>query len=338
MAFKDLFKFNKGKTTFIFVGGKGGVGKTSVSSSTALWLAKQGKKTLIVSTDPAHSLSDSLEIQINSYPKEIKTNLFAVEIDPDVAMEQKQAELNSQKAMSTGEKALGLDMLSEQLDLASSSPGADEAAAFDVFLAVMTTNEYDFVVFDTAPTGHTLRLLSFPDIMDSWVGKMMKIRTKLGAATSAFKNILPFMASSNDSQSTADLEETKRKINEAKKVLSDPDRTTFKMVLIPEEMSIYESERAMESLNKYDITVDGIIVNQVMPDIDGCDFCHSRHKLQQKRLSLINQKFINQEIAEIPLFKDEVKGEEKLYNLADILYEDKDNTEVKKSTSQLKKS
>ena len=89
MAFRDYFKFNKDKTTFIFVGGKGGVGKTSVSSATALWLAEQGKKTLIVSTDPAHSLADSLEVPIGNYPREIKTNLFAVEIDPDEAMAQK---------------------------------------------------------------------------------------------------------------------------------------------------------------------------------------------------------------------------------------------------------
>lgn len=173
MAFKDLFKFNKDKTTFIFVGGKGGVGKTSISSATALWLANQGKKTLIVSTDPAHSLSDSLEVPIGAYPREIKTNLYAVEIDPDEAMAQKQSQLEAQKASSSPDALGGLDFLTDQLDLASSSPGADEAAAFEVFLSVMTSNEYDVVVFDTAPTGHTLRLLTFPEIMDSWVGKIM---------------------------------------------------------------------------------------------------------------------------------------------------------------------
>lgn len=335
MAFKDLLKFKKDKTTFIFVGGKGGVGKTSISSATALWLAKQGKKTLIVSTDPAHSLSDSLEVPIYPYPREIKTNLFAVEIDPVVAMEQKQAALEAQKAASSGNSLMGLDMLGEQMDLASSSPGADEAAAFEVFLSVMTTNEYDAVVFDTAPTGHTLRLLSFPEVMDSWVGKMMKIKAKLGSAANAFKNVLPFMDADENIQSTKELEETKNQIDEAKKVLSDPERTTFKMVVIPEEMSIYESERALGALENYNITVDSIIVNQVMPDISDCDFCHSRHKLQQKRLALIDQKFSQQEIAQIPLFKDEVKGEEKLYNLAEILYEGKDNDEVKQDAIQL---
>lgn len=335
MAFKDYFKFNKDETTFIFVGGKGGVGKTSVSSATALWLANQGKKTLIVSTDPAHSLSDSLEVPIGSYPREIKSNLFAVEIDPDEAMAQKQAVLDAQKATSSKDQMMGLDMLSDQLDLASSSPGADEAAAFEVFMSVMTSNEYDVVVFDTAPTGHTLRLLSFPEVMDSWVGKLMKAKAKLGSAANSLKNIIPFMDADDDFQSTEELEQTKKQIDQAKAVLSDPERTTFKMVVIPEEMSIYESERALEALEKYDMVVDSVIVNQVMPDISDCDFCHSRHKLQQKRLALIDQKFPDQYITQVPLFKDEVKGQDKLMNLAEILYEEKDNEEVKQEAIQL---
>ena len=335
MAFKDIFKFKKGQTTFIFVGGKGGVGKTSISSATALWLANQGKKTLIVSTDPAHSLSDSLEVTIGHYPVQINENLYAVEIDPDKAMEEKQRDLESRKSTASPEQLMGLDFLGEQMDLASASPGADEAAAFEVFLSVMTSNEYDVVVFDTAPTGHTLRLLSFPEVMDSWVGKLMKAKAALGNATNALKNIIPFMDADEDIQTRQELENTKKQIDEAKAVLSDPERTTFKMVVIPEEMSIYESERAIEALNKYDITTDSIIVNQVMPDISDCDFCHSRYMLQQKRLALIDQKFKDQVVAQVPLFKDEVKGQEKLLKLAEILYEGKDNDEVKPNVIQL---
>ena len=107
------------------------------------------------------------------------------------------------------------------------------------------------------------------------------------------------------------------------------------MVVIPEEMSIYESERALEALEKNEMNVDSVIVNQVMPDICDCDFCHSRHKLQQKRLALIDQKFANQHVAEVPLFKDEVKGQDKLLNLAHILYDDKDNDEVTQEAIQL---
>ena len=328
MAFRDYFKFNKDKTTFIFVGGKGGVGKTSISSATALWLAEQGKKTLVVSTDPAHSLSDSLEVPIGHYPREIKTNLYAVEIDPDEAMAEKQNALEAQKDTASGDMLGGLDFLTDQMDLASSSPGADEAAAFELFMGVMNSEEYDVVVFDTAPTGHTLRLLSFPEVMDSWVGKMMMLKAKLGSATNALRKIMPFMDEIDDPQTSEDLKRTKEQIDQAKEILSDPDRTTFKMVVIPEEMSIYESERALEALGKHDITVDSVIVNQVMPDICDCDFCHSRHKLQQKRLALIDQKFPNQHVAQVPLFKDEVKGQEKLLKLAHILYDDEDNDEV----------
>ena len=329
MEIKDIIKFKDDKTTFIFVGGKGGVGKTSISAATALWTAKKGKKTLIVSTDPAHSLSDSLETNISHYPVLIRENLYAVEIDPNIAMEQKQAELDSQKSVASPDQAMGLDILGDQLDLASSAPGADEAAAFDVFLQVMTTNEYDIVVFDTAPTGHTLRLLSFPELMESWVGKMINVKTKLGSFTNAFKNLIPFM-DGDDPGATEDLEETKRKIDEAKIVLSNPDQTTFKMVVIPEEMSIYESERAIEALTKFNMTTDSIIVNQIMPDIDNCDFCKSRYSLQQKRLSLIHQKFQDKTIAEIPLFKEEVKGIKKLDELAKVLYEGKPHDEIEK--------
>ena len=330
MGFRDLFTFKKGETTFVFIGGKGGVGKTSISAATAIWMAKEGKKTLVVSTDPAHSLSDSLETRIGHSPTLIMPNLYAVEIDPEIAMEQQQAELENKKSLATGEEAMGLDMLTDQLDLASSAPGADEAAAFEIFLQVMTTNEYDVVVFDTAPTGHTLRFLSFPDLMDSWVGKMIKVKTRLGSLASSFKNLVPFMGDDDDSQSTAELEETKKKIDEAKKIMSNPERTTFKMVVIPEEMSIYESDRAMEALAKNNMTVDGVVVNQIMPDIDNCDFCQARHKLQQKRMALIRQKFSHQTIAEIPLFKEEVKGIAKLEEVAEILYEGKTPEEVEK--------
>jgi arsenite-transporting ATPase len=102
------------------------------------------------------------------------------------------------------------------------------------------------------------------------------------------------------------------------------------MVVIPEEMSIHESDRAMESLGKNHMTVDGVVVNQVMPDIDNCDFCQARHKIQQKRLALIRQKFSHQTIAEIPLFKEEVKGIAKLEEVAKVLYEGKSSEDVKK--------
>ena len=244
MAFTDLVTFNKKKTTFIFIGGKGGVGKTTVSAATALWCARVGKKTLIISTDPAHSLGDSFDRVIKHVPTPITQNLEAIEIDPDRAMDEYKEKMQMQQKYND---ALG--MFSEQFDVMSSSPGIDEVASFDKFMQYMNTDEYDVIIFDTAPTGHTLRLLSFPEMMDSWMGKMIKTKKSLGAAAQKLKNIIPFMGSdeAEDAQSMEELERAKKEIEKAREVLTDPSRTTFKTVLIPEEMSIYESQRSMEA-------------------------------------------------------------------------------------------
>jgi len=322
MAFKDLFRFNKGKTTFVFIGGKGGVGKTTVSAATALWLADEGKKTLVISTDPAHSLSDSFEKNIGHDPTPIAENLFAAEIDPEVAMKDYQAKMKEQQALNPG---MDMGMLEDQMDMASMAPGIDETAAFDKFLQYMTTDEYDIVIFDTAPTGHTLRLLTFPEMMDSWVGKMIKIRRQVGSMAKAFKNIMPFMGDEEEEdRALEDMEESKKQIRAARGVLSDPNRTSFKMVVIPEEMSIYESERAMEALKKNNMFADGVIVNQIQPEEADCEFCRARRKIQEKRLETIKQKFGEQVIAQIPLFEEEVKGIDRLRGVAQILYQDEE--------------
>ncbi|CDG64176.1 MAG: arsenite/tail-anchored protein-transporting ATPase [Methanobacterium sp.] len=318
MAIKDLFNFNKGKTTFVFIGGKGGVGKTTVSASTALWLADQGKKTLVISTDPAHSLSDSLERHLEHNPTPIGENLWAAEIDPEVAMQDYQAKMKEQQALNPG---MDMGMMQDQMEMATMSPGIDEAAAFDKFLQYMTTDEYDVVVFDTAPTGHTLRLLSFPEMMDSWVGKMIKVRRQIGSMAKAFKNIMPFMGDEEEEdKALEDMEATKKQIRAAREVMADPERTSFKMVVIPEEMSIYESERAMEALKKNNMNTDAVIVNQIQPEEADCDFCRARRQIQQKRMESIRQKFGDQVVAEIPLFREEIKGVDKLREVGNILY------------------
>lgn len=318
MAFKDLFKFNKGKTTFVFIGGKGGVGKTTVSAATALWFARNGKKTLIISTDPAHSLSDSYEKNIGYNPTPIAENLEALEIDPEMAMKEYQGKMKEQQALNPG---MDMGLMQDQMDMATMSPGIDEAAAFDKFLQYMTTDDYDMVIFDTAPTGHTLRLLSFPEMMDSWVGKMIKLRRQIGGMAKAFKNIMPFMGDEEEEdKALEDMEATKKQIREARGIMADPDRTSFKTVVIPEEMSIYESERAMEALHKNNMFTDGVIVNQIQPEEADCEFCRARRVIQEQRLKTIHQKFGDQVIAEIPLMNHEVKGIDELKKVGDILY------------------
>ncbi|BDZ67397.1 hypothetical protein GCM10025860_08450 [Methanobacterium ferruginis] len=233
-------------------------------------------------------------------------------------MQDYQTKMKEQQALNPG---MDMGMMEDQMEMATMAPGIDEAAAFDKFLQYMTTDEYDVVVFDTAPTGHTLRLLSFPEMMDSWVGKMIKIRRQVGSMAKAFKNIMPFMGDEEEEdKALEDMEATKKQIKIAREVMADAERTSFKMVVIPEEMSIYESERAMEALEKNNMHTDGVIVNQIQPEEADCDFCRARRQIQQKRMESIHQKFGNQLIAEIPLFCEEVKGTEKLKEVGKILY------------------
>jgi len=315
---KNILKREK-QTSYYFFAGKGGVGKTSIAAATALHFSKKGKKTLIISTDPAHSLSDSFETQIGGDIKKLKNNLFAVEIDPKKAMHEYKERLTPQIEKMDFLKGFGLE---DTFDFAGSTPGIDEMAAFDKFLQYMQSKEYDIIVFDTAPTGHTLRFLSLPDVLDSWIGKMISLRMKFSGMISTFKKILPFGDSEENAEKlgTDHLDAMKKRIEEAKKILSDAKLTHFNIVAIPEAMSIYESERSLKILGEYSIPVESIIVNQLIPKNDGCPFCREKRKLQKKRIEEIESKFKDHSIQKLQLFKEEVKGFSMLEKVEKELY------------------
>jgi arsenite-transporting ATPase len=309
----------KKETHFYLFGGKGGVGKTSVAAASALHFADRGKKTLIISTDPAHSLSDSFETKIGGEIKKLKKNLFAVEIDPKKAMNEYKERLAPQMEKMDFLKGLGLE---DTFDFAGNTPGIDELAAFDKFLQYMQSRDYDVIVFDTAPTGHTLRFLSLPDVLDSWVGKMINLRLKFSGIINTFKKILPFGEPKEDEKKlgTEQLEVMKSRIEEARKILSDKERTHFNLITIPEAMSIYESERSLGILKEYKIPVETIIVNQLIPENKKCAFCTEKRRLQQERMKEIRTKFEGYNIQKIPLHKEEVKGFKMLERVGKELY------------------
>jgi arsenite-transporting ATPase len=201
------------------------------------------------------------------------------------------------------------------------SPGIDEVAAFDKFLQYMHSREYDIIVFDTAPTGHALRFLSLPDVLDSWVGKMIKIRMKLSGFIDMFKKFLPFAEEGGGTKfGTEQLEEMKKRIEEAKKILTEPKKTHFWLVSIPEQMSIFESERAQKMLESYGIKVEGLIVNQIVPK-NKCEFCRARREMQEENIKRIEKIFKGFKIKKVPLFKHEVKGAEALEKLGELIWE-----------------
>ena len=314
-------KLENDGTKYIMFGGKGGVGKTTMSAATGIYCAEQGLKTVIVSTDPAHSLRDAFEQEFGHEPTKVKgfDNLYVVEIDPQKAMEEYKEKLKAQM----DENPMLAGMLEEQLEMASLSPGTDESAAFDVFLRYMDSNEFDVVIFDTAPTGHTLRFLGLPEIMDKYMAKMIKFKKQMSGLMKMMKKLMPFGSKDDDidyDKALEELEKMKKKIEKAREILSNPERTAFRLVVIPEEMSILESERAMKALEKYGIPIDAVIVNQVIPENVECEFCRARRALQQKRLEMIKEKFGGKVIAHVPLLKTEAKGVETLKEIAKILY------------------
>lgn len=324
-------------TEFILFGGKGGVGKTTAAAATALKLANDGNLTLIVSTDPAHSLSDSFEKKIGPEEKKIFENLWAIEINPEKEMEKFKEKLESPKIETEdtpdapefpgmpemgGMPGLNPEQLMGGMSDIGSMPGMDEMAAFDLFLKFLDTSEYDYVVFDTAPTGHTLKFLSLPEIMDSWVGKMLKVKMQLSNAMNMFKKILPFSETEEKDpkkEALDNLEKMKKRIEKGREALSDPKQTTFVLVTIPQEMAVSETERALEKLNEYKIPVEKIIINQIQPKNKDCSFCKERRKIQEKRLKELKEKFKNQVLIEVELFKKEIKGKKMLQKFSEKL-------------------
>jgi arsenite-transporting ATPase len=301
---------------FVLSGGKGGVGKTSCAGALALLSARQGLRTLVVSTDPAHSLSDSFDQNLSGgdpVPIEGIDKLWGMEIDTEKGMREFQD--------SIGEGAAGQDMAMASSLLGDVSgmapPGSDEAMAFGKMLEFIEDASYDRVVFDTAPTGHTLKLLELPDLLDSWLGKMLTLRQRLSSMMSGLKSM--FGGAEQEESSWDMLQQTKDKIRMARIELSDPDTTQFVIVMIPEAMAVFETQRLLGSLNAWNIPVSNIVINQLVPENPDCPFCSKRHKMQQKNLEDIRDLYQDLNLTEVPLFENEIRGIDGLRKLGKVL-------------------
>ncbi|EFW92620.1 arsenite-activated ATPase ArsA [Haladaptatus paucihalophilus DX253] len=320
---------------YVLYGGKGGVGKTTMAAATALASARDGTRTLVVSTDPAHSLSDTFEYDIPSEATRIREEipLYAAEIDPDAALEE-------QAGMLGGENPLG-GMLGDEDDgpmaslLGGAMPGADEAAAMQKLLEFLDDERFERVVVDTAPTGHTLRLLELPELMDTMVGRMMSLRQRFQGMMDGVKGM--FGGGADDpEEGMDDLDAFKERIQDLRRTLRDPSKTDFRVVMIPEEMSVFESKRLLAQLDEFGIPVGTVIVNRVMenladvtdsvdssrfatPNLEECEFCQQRWEVQQGALREAQDVFRGHTIKRVPLFADEVRGEEMLRVVAACL-------------------
>jgi arsenite-transporting ATPase len=332
MALKDLL--TNPDTHFVLYGGKGGVGKTSSAACSALWTAEHtSKSVLIVSTDPAHSLGDSLGQQLEPgivTPVTGTERLFALEISPSKAFKEAQAKMGGagglDMAMGGGMEGMNMNIpfLGDLGDLAGMSPpGADEAMAFGTVLEFLENSEYDLVIFDTAPTGHTLRLLSLPELLSSWIGKLITMRLKLGKLMGAFKGMFKKGKGKDGEQDGMDsIEKLKGAIEAAKDELQDPTKTSFVIVMIPEDMAIYETERLLSSLISYHIPAKYIVVNQIFPENLDCNFCKSRREFQVRHLGEIEDLYNGEfDVIKVPLFEKEVRKFDQLRRMARYVVE-----------------
>ncbi len=331
MNLKDLLL----NLRMIMFGGKGGVGKTSSAASAAIWTAEQGRNTLIISTDPAHSLGDSLGMVLapgEPTPVTGVKNLTALEINPKVKVAELNALTNMNPMEDLGMDGMMGDMMQGMLEgmmgdgnesISMNPPGIDEALAFGKVLEYIESEHiYDLIIFDTAPTGHTLRLLSLPETLSGWIGKILKLRLRVGKMFGAIKRM--FSKEEKKQENPLEiLEKMNEAILNARDDLIDPSVNSFVIVMIPEEMAIAETGRLINELIKYRIPSSNIIVNQLYQDTtELCDFCKSRREMQERNLVKIKDIFQNKlgkNLIEVPLFKEEVREYDKLKEMGGYL-------------------
>ncbi|ELY65833.1 ArsA family ATPase [Natrinema versiforme] len=318
----------------IFYGGKGGVGKTTCAAATGLSLAAAGRETLVVSTDPAHSLADSLEAEIGPEPTELKgpleavdggdadrsDGLWAVEIDPET---QRARYEKLARALAADLRSAGISLSDEEVErlFATGAPaGSDEIAALDLLVEYVDSGRWDTVVFDTAPTGHTLRLFDTPEVMGLALETAHSLRgqaKRIGnAARTAVLGPMSMMTGDSDDEDES-LAAFRDRLERARDLLVDPERTEFRVVLVPESMAIAETERLVERLREAGVPVKRLVVNRVLEDPhDGCPRCRSRRDRHEERLAEIQAAFPDLDVATLPDLEGEVQGRESLAVIA----------------------
>ena len=248
---------------WIFVGGKGGVGKTTTSCSLAIQMAKHRKSVLLISTDPAHNLSDAFSQKFGKDARLIEgfTNLSAMEIDPNGSIN----DLISSGGEEAQNAMADMGMGNMMQDLAFSIPGVDEAMSFAEVLKQVKSLSYEVIIFDTAPTGHTLRFLQFPTVLEKALAKVSQLSTQFGPMLQSVigaRGGLPGGGSFDDL--IQKLETLRETIAEVNGQFQNPDMTTFVCVCIAEFLSLYETERMIQELSSFHIDTHCIVVNQLL--------------------------------------------------------------------------
>jgi len=315
----SLKRLDKEQKRLIMIGGKGGVGKTTCASAIALHFALQGKKTLIISSDPTPSLSDIFEMEIGDQETPIKNTegLYGIEISSDVVLK-KWKERFGPEIYEVVSSFTSLDY--DFVDYIGGAPGIEEEYMLSYILEMVESSQYDLVVWDTAPAGHTLRLLHLPQLF----------LKHLEAATKFYMNLYSYFEKLKES---VKLRKGKRSLLEiisgwedlAEKVVNfirDPQKSDFIIVTIPEALGVKQTERIIKDFDEYGLRVNHLIVNYVIKEAD-CNFHKIRKEMQQNYIQVLKNQYSHRiGLIELPLMPQEVKGVERINKISEILFKE----------------
>jgi arsenite-transporting ATPase len=313
----SLNRLDKEAKRLIMIGGKGGVGKTTCASAIALHFALQGKKTLIISSDPTPSLSDIFEMEIGDQETPIKNvkNLYGIEVSSEVVLK-KWKDRFGPEIYEVVSSFTSVDY--DFVDYIGGAPGIEEEYMLNYILELVESGQYELVVWDTAPAGHTLRLLHLPQIF----------LKHLEAATKFYMNLYSYLEKLKE---TVKLKKGKRSLLEiisgwedlAEKVVNfirDPQKSEFIIVTIPEALGIKQTERIIKDFDEYQLKINYLIINYVIQEAD-CNFHKVRKEMQENYIKILENHYSKRiQLTEIPLFPHEIKGAEKINRVSEILF------------------
>ena len=308
---------------YILFGGKGGLGKTTLSAATSYWLAKQGKKVVVFSTDPQASLTDIFERNIFGKGEvEIIPNLFALEIDADKKIEMYQEEIRQKIISMYGEIPKEID---DYIKSCAAEPAMAESATFDAMVELMTSGKYDYYIFDMMPHGHAIRFLSMAEILDTWVDKIVETRKKADEYGDVASVLSGKGGLAQEDKILEELEFIRSRLDFVSNMMKDKEHTAFFYVLIPEQMPILDTKKALEMFKAFNIPLSGIIINQVYPiellnQPNVPSLLKNKILMQQKYMKIIKEEFGPLIRGIVPMFDREPKGLEMISKVAEVLF------------------
>ncbi len=311
--------------------GKGGVGKTSISAATALRCAEKGLRTLVLSTDAAHSLGDSLGVEIGPEPTLVTDNLWAQEIDTRYSMDKYWGKIQTYMAAIFSRQGAS-EIVAEEVTII---PGLEEGASLLWINDYFRRDEFDVLIVDAAPTAETVRLLSLPDVTRWWLDRFMRLTRGFRSVVDTVRNVgKVFRRNKDEAQEVPDNEDVWQQVEalfemleEVRELLTNPEIASMRLVVNPEHMVIKETQRTYTYLNLYGYATDAVLVNRIFPDEITDPFFVKWKERQHKNVEFVKEAFGGLPVLKAPLFREEMGGLEMLRKLADELYGDRNPAE-----------